>query len=98
MNRDEIIETISKHKKEIDAFGVKSLALFGSIARNEAGASSDVDILVEFRPEARIGLFTFARLRRRLSELLDIDVDLVTPDAVRPEMRKEILREAVRAA
>ena len=49
-------------------------------------------------PDAPIGLFEFARLRRRLSELVGREVDLVTRDAIRPEMRDEILREAVHAA
>jgi predicted nucleotidyltransferase len=76
---------------------VARLAVFGSVARNEATAASDVDILVEFRPDARIGLFEFARLRRDLSEILGCEVDLVTPEALHPSMRESILREAIYA-
>ncbi|MBW1933630.1 MAG: nucleotidyltransferase family protein [Deltaproteobacteria bacterium] len=83
---------------ELKNFSVKNLYLFGSYAREEAGDQSDLDILVEFEPEAQIGLFEFARLRRRLSELLGLEVDLVTPDALHPEMRDEILREAIHAS
>ena len=83
---------------EMKDFSVRNLYLFGSHAREEAQEQSDVDILVEFEPEAEVGLFEFARLRRRLSELLGMEVDLVTPDAIHPEMRSEILREAIHAS
>ncbi len=75
--------------------GIESLALFGSVARDEAADTSDVDLLVEFNRQ--VGLFHFARVRRSLSELLRCPVDLVTPAALREEMRGEILQEAVHA-
>lgn len=98
MNRSEILQKLTTFQHETKEFSVKNLYLFGSYAREEAGEQSDVDILVEFEPQAGIGLFEFARLRRRLSELLGIDVDLVTPDAIHPEMRNEILGEAIHAS
>ena len=98
MDKKEVLKKLASLQDELRHFSVKSLYLFGSFAREEAGDDSDLDILVEFEPEAQIGLFAFARLRRRLSELLGREVDLVTPDAIHPEMRNEILREAVRAA
>lgn len=98
MKKDEILVLLTSHREEMAEFGVKSLSVFGSVARDEAVIESDIDLLVEFDPEVHIGLFAFARLRRRLSELLGKKVDLVTPDAIRPEMREEIIRESVRAA
>ena len=98
MKKDEILKLLASHRDEMAEFGVKSLSVFGSVARDEAVIESDIDLLVEFDPEIHIGLFAFARLRRRLSELLGKEVDLVTPDAIRPEMREEIFRESVRAA
>ncbi|MBU2497921.1 MAG: nucleotidyltransferase family protein [Proteobacteria bacterium] len=98
MSKDEIIRKLSSHQRELKEFAVKELYLFGSYARGEAGEESDLDILVEFKAGAPIGLFEFARLRRRLCDLLGREVDLVTRDAIRPEMKDEILREAVRAA
>jgi hypothetical protein len=79
-------------------FAVTRLAVFGSVARNEARADSDVDILVEYEPGARVGLFEFVRLQRYLSEVLGRRVDLPTPDALREEMREAVLQEAIRAA
>ena len=98
MNKREVIQKLALFQDELKKFSVKDLYLFGSYAREEAGDDSDLDILVEFERDAQIGLFAFARLRRQLCELLGKEVDLVTPDAIRPEMRDEIFREAVRAA
>jgi len=79
----------------LDAFGVARLSLFGSFARDEGQEDSDVDLLVEFnRP---IGLFEFVRLQRRLGELLGQRVELVTPAALKPQLRDQILAEAVLA-
>ena len=79
-------------------FSVRSFRVFGSIVRGEAGADSDIDILVEFETDARVGLFEFARLQRRLSEVLGRPVDLVTPDALHESLKQQILSEAVYAA
>jgi predicted nucleotidyltransferase len=98
VNRSEILQKLTVFQDEMKGFSVKDLYLFGSYAREEAREQSDVDLLVEFEPEAEIGLFEFARLRRRLSELLGIEVDLVTPDAIHPGMKREILGEAIHAS
>jgi len=72
---------------------VDSLAVFGSVARGVASPQSDVDILVEFnRP---VGLFEFIRLKHFLEQVTGCQVDLVTPDALRPVMRERIMREAI---
>ena len=96
MPRDEILSMLHEHRSEFDTLGVSSLALFGSVARGEAGPESDIDILVEFdRP---VGLFEFVRLQMRLEALLGRRVDLVTRDALRHTMRDRILDEALYAA
>jgi predicted nucleotidyltransferase len=73
-----------------------TLSVFGSVARGEARPESDVDLLVEF--SAPVGLFEFVRLRRFLEEILGARVDLVTPDALKPQLKQAVLREAIRAA
>ena len=98
MDRNEILKKLIKFQDESKNFYVRDLYIFGSYAREEALEQSDLDILVDFEPKAKIGLFESARLRRRLSEFLGREVDLVTRDALRPEMRDEILREAVHAS
>jgi predicted nucleotidyltransferase len=98
VSKDEIIEQLIHHQSELKRHSVKKIFLFGSYARGEGREESDLDFIVAFEPDAEVGLFAFARLRRRLNELLGREVDLVTPEAIRPEMREEIWREAVRAA
>jgi predicted nucleotidyltransferase len=62
MKRDQVLKILTEHRLELrDKFGVKSLALFGSVARDEASQTSDVDLLVEF--EQPVGTFTSFTLR-----------------------------------
>jgi len=86
------------HKDKLAEFSAQELSIFGSVARDQAGAESDIDILVEYTPGTRVGLLALIRLQRFLTELLGTKVDLVTPAALRPGMRDHILREAIRAA
>jgi hypothetical protein len=79
-------------------FSVKGLYLFGSIARGEGQEGSDVDILVEYEPGARVGMFQFVRLRRELSKILGSEVDLATEDSLHKELKDDILKEAIHAA
>jgi hypothetical protein len=96
MQRDEILALLKSRRRRLKKFGVHSLSIFGSIPRNQARQNSDVDILVDF--EKPIGLFEFVRLKLYLEEELGRKVDLVTPEALRKELRDAILREAIRAA
>jgi hypothetical protein len=96
MTRDQVLRRLSDARPEIVSLGVRSLELFGSVARGEAGPNSDVDLLVEFdRP---VGLFHFFRVQRRLGEILNCRVDLVMREAVKRQLRERIFSEAVRAA
>jgi len=91
MKRDEILQLLSVHRQKLSKFGVKSLALFGSVVRDEAGSLSDVDILVEFE-----GPETFDRymdLKFLLEDLLGCPVDLVTREALKPRLKPFIERE-----
>lgn len=96
MTRHEVIEKLAAHRDELREMGVASLALFGSVARGEAGDGSDVDLLVEFNRS--IGLFDFFRVQHRLEEILNVQrVDLVMRDAIIPALRERILGEAIDA-
>ncbi len=92
--RQEVFNIIHQYQQELkDVYGVRSLALFGSVVRNEAGASSDIDMLVEFsRP---VGLFGLFALQDRLEELFGCRVDLGTPDSLKPRLRTAVKDELV---
>ena len=93
MNRDEILKCLAEHREELTNLGVKSLALFGSAARGEAGPDSDLDFLVEFEGSATFD--QYMNLKFFLEELLGRPVDLVTHKALKPRLRPYIEKEAV---
>ncbi len=71
------------------AQGVKRIGVFGSVARGDMNAESDIDLLVDLSP--RISLLEFTALERRLSEALGRKVDLLTEAALSPHLRQQIL-------
>src|SRR2546421_401298 len=87
---------LSEHRAELERFGVRSLDLFGSVARGDSGPGSDVDLLVEF--DKPVGLFHFFRVQRRLEAILGRPVDLVMKDAIKRQLRARILAESVSAS
>ena len=97
MDTENVIDILRENRPLLAQFHVCSLSVFGSVVRGEAGPDSDIDILVEFEPDAHIGLFAFARLQRYLQEILGRDVDLATPQALHKALKKGILEEAVHA-
>ncbi len=85
-------------KAEIAAFcqrhHIRRLALFGSVLREDFGPDSDVDVLVEFEPEARVGYFTLVTIQYELAEMIGHDVDLLTPGALHPRFRHKVMAGA----
>ena len=94
MNRDKALSLLRAHKPVLaERFGVTSLALFGSFARDQATDRSDVDVLVRFNGPATSK--TYFGVQFYIEDLLDRPVDLVTEKALRPELRPYVEREAV---
>ena len=87
MNAEALAEFCRRH-------GIARLSLFGSALRGEARPDSDVDLLVEFLPERRIGLIGLAAVERELSAMIGRKVDLRTPRDLSPRFRDEVLRTA----
>ena len=95
MKRSQAVRLLSQKRKELSAqYPIKSLSLFGSVARDEARPDSDIDILVEFNHP--VGLFQFIELQQRLEEILGCEVDLGTPRSLKPYIKQQVLQEAVR--
>ncbi len=93
---EEIKEILKKHKKELEEkYKIKEIGIFGSYLRGEDKEDSDLDILVEFYPNAEISLLDFVKLENYLSDLLGIKVDLVEKSALKPRIGKQILKEVV---
>lgn len=94
MKRDEVLSLVAAHEEELKQLGVKSLDLFGSVARDEAHPESDVDFLVEFN--RAVGLLQFIRIRHYLEDVLGRSVDLGTATALRQHLREPVMRDAIR--
>ncbi len=97
MRREEALSILAAHRRELrELFGVKSLRLFGSVARDEASEQSDVDIVVDF--DETPSLFGFLRLQGYLRDLLGTKVDLVTETGLRERARPFVEKDAVNVA
>jgi predicted nucleotidyltransferase len=95
LDRQTVLGRLSENAKELRALGARWLALFGSFARDQARADSDVDLLVD------LDQHTFDRymdLKLRLEDLLGRRVELVLVEKLKARVRDQILREAIRAA
>jgi uncharacterized protein len=94
---EHVIATLRAHETELRHVGIRHLSVFGSVARGDAEANSDVDLAVELDPEARIGLFALGALERRLAELVGRKVDLLPEPVEKPRLRANIDRDRRRA-
>jgi predicted nucleotidyltransferase len=96
MKREEALKLLRSYKNEhAEEFGIVRLGLFGSVARDEAGEESDVDVVIETKQP---NLFRLSRIRLELEELMHTHVDLVTYRAkMNPFLKERILKEAVYA-
>ncbi len=96
MKRDHVLQLLRQHLSDFTRLGVTSLALFGSTARDESHAESDVDILVEFEGPATFD--RYVDLHFYLEELLGCKVDLLTRNALREQIRPFVEEELIPVA
>jgi uncharacterized protein len=96
-----VLRTLQALEPELRAAGVRHISVFGSVARGEDTASSDVDLALDLAPETTPPGFQFVahieHLKQRLTTALSRDVDIVVLPARRPELRETLSREAIAA-
>jgi uncharacterized protein len=97
MKRDQVIAMLREYETQLRAVGVVRLSLFGSTARDEARADSDIDLLALFDDSRDLSLLDIIGIENRLSDLLGQPVDLIEEGTIRPRARKSAHAEAVRA-
>ncbi|MCC6124855.1 MAG: nucleotidyltransferase family protein [Pirellulales bacterium] len=94
MMQSEILKILQALQEDLHRrFGVKSLSLYGSVARNQDTDASDIDLLVEF--DRSTGLFGLIELQEHLEKHLGRKVDLGTPGSLKPRIRDRVLAEAI---
>jgi uncharacterized protein len=96
LTAEQVIATLHAHAAELRQAGIRHVALFGSLARGEATAASDIDLVVELDPAERIGLIRLAGLERRLTELLRRPVDILPEPIEQPRIRANVDRDRQR--
>ena len=96
MGRFETVARLKDHAQAIKAMGATSLYLFGSIARDEAGVTSDLDLFIEYDPATRFNALDLVGIKQYLEDALNVPVDLTTRDGLHPMLRAEIEQSAVR--
>lgn len=97
MNKRDAIKVLRRHEAELRARGIIHAALFGSVARGQAGPKSDLDILIELDPDLSLDVFAYAGLKRYVAELFRGPVDVVNKAALKPFLRQPVSADAVYA-
>jgi predicted nucleotidyltransferase len=97
MDKGQVISKLREHQDELTSAGIVHLRVFGSVARGEADHRSDVDLIAEFDDEKKMTLLDMVGLENRLSELLQVKVDLTPAKTMKPRVRATADEEAVLA-
>jgi predicted nucleotidyltransferase len=97
MNRQDAIAILRQHADALRSKGVRHAALFGSVARGDNRPDSDIDILVEFDPAARVTIFDYVGLKNYIASLFEGRVDVIDREALKPYLRRPPVRDAVYA-
>lgn len=97
MNSSEALETLRRFEPALRGRGVKHAALFGSVARGSDGPDSDIDIMIEIDPEARITVFEYVDLKEYIAGLFDRPVDIVNREALKSHVGPAAIADALYA-
>jgi predicted nucleotidyltransferase len=94
---ERVIGALQAHEAELRRAGIRHLSLFGSVARGDAEATSDIDLAIEFDPAARMDLFRLTALERRIAQILGRRVDLLPEPVEKQRLRANIDQDRRRA-
>jgi len=97
MKRDDIILRLQERQTDLLAQGIAHAALFGSVARGEDRADSDIDILVDLDPAIVVTIFDYAGVKNYIAALFDQPVDVVSRETLKPRVRPRAAADAIYA-
>ena len=92
-----VLDTLRAHEADLRRLGVAHAAVFGLVARGEARAENDIDVLVDLDENRPMGISEYARMKLYIDELLDGSSDVVNRRTLKPLLRANILHDAVHA-
>jgi uncharacterized protein len=96
MDRATAIAKLGQIADAVKARGATSLYLYGSTARDEAGAGSDLDLFIDYDPTSRFNALDLVDIKLFLEEELHASIDLTTRDGLHPRLREKIEKSAMR--
>ncbi|MDX3972851.1 nucleotidyltransferase family protein [Shinella sp.] len=96
MTKNEAIARLKQQADAVRALGATSLYLFGSVARDEAGASSDLDLFIDYDRDRTFSLVDLVGIKLLLEDELGSDVDVTTRDSLHPKLKGRIEHSAIR--
>ena len=96
MNRTDAIQKLQQHADAVKGMGATALYLFGSTVRDEAQASSDLDLFIDYDPAKRFSLLDLVGIKQFLEEELAVEVDVTTRSSLHPMLRTNIEQSAIR--
>jgi len=97
MNKGDAIKVLRRHEADLRARGIIHAALFGSVARDEARPDSDIDIMIEFAPDASLDIFAYVELKDYIESLFPGPVDVVNKAALKPYVRPPAVADSIYA-
>jgi uncharacterized protein len=97
MNAQDAIATLRRYEADLRARGIRHAGVFGSVARGDNRAQSDLDIVIDIEPEAHITIFDYVGLKEYIAGLFDGPVDVVSRDALKPHIRPAATVNAIYA-
>jgi predicted nucleotidyltransferase len=97
MDARDAIATLRRYESALRARGIRHAAVFGSVARGENRPESDLDIVIDVDPEARMTVFDYVGLKEYIAGLFDGPIDVVSRDGLKPYVRPAVTAEAIYA-
>jgi len=97
MDKDAVIAVLRAHRAELEQLGVKHAALFGSVARGEAGPQSDIDIAIDLDRSRHPTVYDYVGMKQFIGTLFEGPVDVVDREALKPQLRETVAADLINA-
>jgi predicted nucleotidyltransferase len=97
IDKETVLQTLRAHQAELQAMGVRHIALFGSVARGEADENSDIDLLVDLDPDRKISVFDYVGVIEHCAKLFPAKVDVANARTLKARVRQQAEQDFIHA-